>query len=98
MSLDIRQLELEPIPPQFLLPIEIVSLLEEVGRELNRARQKHPVGMHSAHEAHSVILEELEEFWDQVKLQTNQRDPKEMRKELIQTAAMALRAIQDLKL
>jgi hypothetical protein len=77
---------------------------DRVAAEVKRAMGLFPP-MHSAHEAHSVILEEFEEFWDDVKinpkkLSEGQRVERleHMRKELTQTAAMCLRAIVDLGL
>ena len=54
--------------------------------------------MNSAHEAYAVILEELDEFWDQVRLKPAMQDKAKMRKELIQVGAMCARAILDLEL
>jgi hypothetical protein len=56
--------------------------------------------MHSAHEAYAVILEELEEFWTEVKAGTPSSPitAGRMRAELIQIAAMAIRAVEDLEL
>ena len=69
--------------------------LNRVAEELKRARSMHK-GMNSAHEAYSVILEELDEFWDEVKKKRERRDTDAMGKELIQIAAMAIRAASDL--
>ncbi|MCC6271291.1 MAG: hypothetical protein IT190_08435, partial [Microbacteriaceae bacterium] len=52
--------------------------------------------MHSLHEAYAVLLEELDEVWDHVKLKQPERDPAAVRKELVQLAAMAARAVVDL--
>jgi hypothetical protein len=78
----------------------------EVERELVKARAKH-APMHSLHEAYAVIYEELDEFWDEVR-RWRPADPAgpfdvrtqgaRARRELIQTAAMCLRAIEDLDL
>ena len=46
----------------------------------------------SAHEAYAVLKEEVDEFWDHVKTNQKRRDLVAMRKELIQIAAVALRA------
>jgi len=61
--------------------------------------------MNSAHEAYSVILEELEEFWDEVKLNPKKLAPEEqaarrrrMQNELLQIAAMCVRATIDCSL
>jgi len=69
----------------------------EVHQELERAMQLHGP-LRSAHESYAVILEELEEFWEEVRKKRDERDPKAMRTELIHTAAMCCRAIHDLSL
>lgn len=78
-----------------LLKGRIDTELVNVGYELNRAMSKH-APMHSAHEAYAVIQEEVDEFWDEVKAQ--HINSEKARKELIQIAAMALRAVVDLEL
>lgn len=69
-----------------------------VAEELNRARSLHPVAMNSAHEAYAVIAEELDEFWEEVRARRSDRNRLNMREELLQTAAMCVRAITDLGL
>lgn len=64
--------------------------------ELARARRKHPGKQHSLHEGYAVLLEEVEEFWDEVKLRTSERDPANVLSELVQIAAMAQRTAEDL--
>ncbi len=58
--------------------------------ELERAENKFPP-FNSPHEGYSVLLEEMDELWDEVKgkdsLERNQR----MQEEAIQVGAMALR-------
>jgi len=49
----------------------------------------------SAHEAYAVILEELDELWDEIKLKRENRDRILMEDEAIQIAAMAMRFIVD---
>lgn len=71
--------------------------LQEVASELQRARLLHKP-LNSAHEAYSVILEEIDEFWDEVKKKRSERNHCNMRKELVQIAAMAVRALSDLDL
>lgn len=73
------------------------EVINAVRDELARAMTKHS-SMTNGHEAYAVILEELDEFWDEVKLRADRRSPEKMREELLQTAAMALRAIVDLRL
>jgi len=71
-----------------------MEFLQAVARELDYARLKH-APLNSHHEAYAVILEELDEYWDEVKKRRSQRDPALMRFELIQVAAMACRAATD---
>lgn len=63
------------------------SFLDLVKEELKRAEEKHG-GMSSHHEAYAVIQEEVDEYWDMVKLQNNKRDSQAMLIELVQIAAM----------
>lgn len=64
----------------------------EVIEEVCQAQEKH-TPQHSAHESYAVIKEELDEFWAEVMKKREERDPKAMRRELIQIAAMACRAV-----
>jgi len=64
--------------------------------EFAAAAAKHKP-FNSLHEAYSVILEEVDEFWDEVKKQERHRNEANWRTELRQIAAMALRALVDLK-
>lgn len=45
----------------------------------------------SAHEGFAILKEEVDELWDQVKLNQTKRDPYAMCKEALQVAAMAIR-------
>ena len=64
-------------------------------QELQRARLLHRQ-FNSAHEGYAVILEELDELWEEVKKRRSFEDRTGMRKEALQVAAMALRFIYDL--
>jgi glutamyl-tRNA reductase len=75
----------------------LTSVLDEIGDELREAMNKH-APLNSAHEAYAVILEELDEFWDEVKKKREQRSKYAMRRELIQVAAMCVRTILDVGL
>jgi len=72
-------------------------VIEDVEREFQRAVEMH-APMNSDHEAYAVILEELDEFKQEVWLKRSLRSTSKMRAELIQVAAMAVRAIHDLRL
>jgi hypothetical protein len=69
-------------------------ILSAVANELETAVKRYGP-MTSPHEAYAVILEEVDEYWDEVKQKPNLRDKERMKRELIQVAAMAMRAIQD---
>ncbi len=77
--------------------MHLVHALNFVDSEVSRASAKHPP-MNSHHEAYAVILEELEEYWVEVMKggKTCPRDPEALKFELIHTAAMCVRALQDL--
>lgn len=62
--------------------------------ELRAARTKF-APFNSAHEGYAVILEELDELWEEVRKNQKVRSVERMRKEAIQVAAMALRFIED---
>lgn len=67
---------------------------ELLAEEVAKARDKH-APINSAHEGYAVLLEEVDEFWDWVKMKRSKRDPKEMLIELVQIAAMAQRTAED---
>lgn len=58
--------------------------------EIARAKKKHPANFHGPHEAYAVLLEEVDELWDEVKKNGGGRDL-EAHKEAMQAAAMAIR-------
>lgn len=47
----------------------------------------------SLHEAYAVLLEEVEEVWDITKQKRKDRSASELRAELVQVAAVAVKAI-----
>lgn len=73
------------------------DFLALVKAELARARHLH-APLHSPHEAYGAILEELDEFWDQVRMHDDRREKETMLRELVQVAAMAMRTAEDLHL
>jgi hypothetical protein len=52
--------------------------------------------MNSAHEGYAVLLEEVDELWNEVKVKQGQRDLVKLRREGIQVAAMAIRFVHDI--
>lgn len=75
--------------------LDVMELAMDIADEVIRARKLWPP-MHSLHEAYAVIEEELDEVKEHMKLRQNTRVATEVRKELIHTAAMCMRAILDL--
>lgn len=76
--------------------------LRLIENEVIRACRLHSK-MNSHHEAYSVILEELDEYWDEVKVNPRKLTETQMHErenniltELRQIAAMCIRAIHDL--
>jgi len=75
-------------------PTDFLWMMAE---ELDIAKQQNePLNSH--HEAFAVIMEELDEYWDQVRLKPSRRNPEQMRDKLVQCATMCWRAALDLKL
>lgn len=72
-------------------------VLAKVDLEMTETMERHPA-MNSHHEAYGVLLEEVDEFWDEVKKKASKRQKARTREELVQVAAMACRAIIDLNL
>lgn len=62
--------------------------------ELWSARQRFP-SFHSPHEGYAVLLEEVDELWDEVRSFRGAKDTTRMRAEAIQVAAMAIRFAVD---
>jgi hypothetical protein len=75
--------------------IKLDNITDEIFNEVVQATENHET-FNSAHEGYSVILEEMDELWDQVKLKRELRDKDNMRKECVQIAAMAIRLYHDL--
>jgi len=68
------------------------KILKEILQEYKQATKKFGK-FNSTHEGHSVIEEEFDELWDEIKANTNPMG--NMRKEAIQLTAMGLRFIVD---
>ena len=73
---------------------KIGRIFDKVIQELDKATLSNG-SFNSAHEGYAVILEELDELWDQVKLKEKDRNYNNMKKECVQIAAMAIRFIVD---
>lgn len=70
--------------------VRVTEIVHDVLAELIRATNMFGP-FNSAHEGYSVMLEEVDEVWDHVKMKQSKRDPHAMRSEAIQIAAMAIR-------
>lgn len=68
-----------------------------VQAELRAVRRRH-AAVASVHEGYAVILEELEEFWEEVRKKRTDRSQVGMWDELVQIAAMAQRTAEDVLL
>ena len=74
---------------------KFIEIAQEVYKELKSANAKFPP-FKSTHEAYAVILEEMDEFWSEVK--KKEPDLKNMKNELVQIAAMCVKTIQNFEL
>ena len=70
------------------------DILEEIETEVIRASNLHPNYPKYPHYGYAVILEELNELWDEVK--TKEQNKAKMRKEATEGAATAIRFIIEL--
>lgn len=59
-----------------------------IEKELDRAYEKHGTQSWSRHEFHSILLEEADELWDDIKADTSLEI---LLKELVQVASMCFR-------
>lgn len=66
------------------------DFLNSVSFEVNRANSLYG-DFHSLHEAYAVLLEEVDELWEQVRKKEEDRSPGRIVEEAIQIAAVALR-------
>jgi len=71
------------------------DVLADIKAELQVAMKRFPP-MNSAHEGYGVLLEEVDELWEIVKMKQKDRDLVNMRKEAVQVAAMAIRFAIDI--
>ena len=73
-------------------------ILSEVEAEYYSAAENFPP-FNSVHEGYAVLLEEVDELWENVKLNKHKHPERNelIREEAIQVAAMAVRLITDLE-
>lgn len=68
---------------------------KDIEAELVRAK-RHGLAFVSLHEAYAVIEEEMDEVWDICKAKKKNRNRTALYKELIQVAAMAIKALDSI--
>lgn len=68
----------------------------EVFNEVVRAKELFPTDFHNQHEGYAVLLEEVDELWEEVKKNQKNYNLEEQRKEAKQIAAMAIRSMVEL--
>lgn len=78
----------------FAQSADLAQIAAEVVNEILRAKRKHPRDYNSTHEAFGVLWEEVDEALDELRADDKQK----FRTELIQIAAVCIRACYDLKL
>ena len=71
--------------------MEVQTAIDLIVKEYHKASEKFPA-FNSAHEGYAVLLEEVEELWDEVKSNNQVR----FSPEAVQAGAMALRFLVDL--
>ena len=65
--------------------------LRDVAEQLSKAiRKRGGRRMASTHEGWAMVMEEVDELWDEVKRKQDKQRPKRMRKEAIQIAVAAV--------
>lgn len=82
------------------MPIEntlhhVLVVTNDIHEELKKAITEHSL-FSSAHEGYAVLLEELDELWDEVKKKSHKRNIKNMWTEAVQVAAMAMKFVMSL--
>lgn len=94
-SLENVQLPLPSAYPNY--PVEKMNrILSNVALELLRAKKKFPDKFVNQHEGYAVILEEIDELWQEIKKKQKDYDLDAQRKEATQAAAMLVRFILEL--
>lgn len=65
-----------------------------VAKELSKAKTNHRP-QSSVHEGFAILLEEVDEFWDEVKKKQSVRNPEKMLAELVQVASSAQKTAEE---
>jgi NTP pyrophosphatase (non-canonical NTP hydrolase) len=67
------------------------DILKLIANEVARAKTMYPENFVNQHEGYAVMLEEVDELWDEIKKKQKDYDLLKQKKEAIQVAAMAVR-------
>lgn len=70
------------------------TAIELILEEYRNAVGRYPK-FHSPHEGYAILLEEVDELWEEVRRSPSRYEPAAVRAEAIQVAAMALRFLTD---
>lgn len=84
------------LPGNYNYKKKLAIVLDETAAEVLRAKQLFPLDFHNQHEAYAVILEEIDELWDEIKKNHKLYDLEAQRKEAKQAAAMLVRMMVEL--
>ena len=68
-----------------------IDVMIAIGEELDRAYSKHGRIEWSRHEFYAILLEEVDELWDAIKLDLTEE---EVKSEALQVAAMCIRFLE----
>lgn len=72
------------------------QISREVEKEVIRAKSMFPANFVNQHEGYAVLLEEVDELWDEIKKNQKLYDLAAQKKEAIQACAMLFRFIHEL--
>jgi NTP pyrophosphatase (non-canonical NTP hydrolase) len=75
---------------------EEMSFAEMVMFELQKVRSNHPP-IHSFHEGYAILLEEVDELWDECRKKPKKRCREDVLTELVQIASVCQRMAEDLR-
>lgn len=73
-----------------------MMIYDEIQAEVKRSKV-HGLQFHSLHEAYAVILEEVDELWEITRQKRKDRSVDDIRKELTQIAAVAVKALESVE-
>lgn len=81
---------------KFTYKYKLKTALQLVSNEVERAKTLFPANFVNQHEAYAVLLEEVDELWDEIKKNQKNYDLEAQKKEAIQAAAMLMRLVVEL--